>query len=151
MGFEPLPFDPVGPCLCHRNCSNFQKVSARYWVTVFGFEVVPRLAAGVLMQLDPGSTSQNQCIWTAVIPFTFPESFLLIQIHEAPASPFRINYRVEYDVFLTPLSYLSVRTDPDKSCGFNDLDLVKVSGPEDWLGSELIRVDWWKNANDVPH
>lgn len=152
MPFDPLPFDPIGPCLCHRRCPTFRKVAARYWVTVDTQGVVPRLDAGVLMELDPGSAGQLICIWTAVIPFIFPESFQLIMRGFPPNAPFAINWEVVYAVFLVPPEYGAVATDPPDPCSFDTLTLLKLGpDPPTFGNSDLVRVDWWKDANDVPH
>jgi len=151
MGFEPLPFDPIGPCLCHRNCPDFKKVSARYWSNTFGVDVEPRLEEGVLMELDPGSSSQSECIWTPTPPFIFPKSFILVMRHFPQPAPFKINWECIFSIFAVPGDYLALRTDRVDPCSFSDQDLFQISGPQDWPQTELIRVDWWKNANDVPH
>ncbi len=151
MGFEPLPFDPIGPCLCHRNCPNFKKVSARYWSTTFGVDVPPRLAAGVLVEIDPGSAGQATCIWTATPPFIFPEVYQVIMQHFERPSVTKILWSIRFSNVLTPFEYLAIRADRVDPCNFNDQDLFQISGDVDWPQTELIRVEWWQNANDVPH
>jgi len=151
MGFEPLPFDPMSPCLCHQNCPNFKRVTSRYWARIFGFDVEPRLAEGVLVELDPGSTSQGNCIWTAVIPFVFPKSFTVLMRHFPPGASLKINWEVDFSIFLLPPDYLAVRTDPQRPCSRVVLDVFKISGPELWQECELTRIEWWQNANDVVH
>ena len=151
MGFEPLPFDPIGPCLCHRRCPTFDKVAARYWVKTITFGDQPRLDAGVLMEIDPGSAGQAQCIWTPVIPFTFPDRYLYVMVHLAEPSPFPIIWRAEFDVLLTPLAYIGIETDPIPPCSAESLLLTKIAGPALWESSLSFRVEWWQNANDVPH
>lgn len=152
MPFEPLPFDPIKPCLCHRRCPTFRKVAARYWVTVDTQGVVPRLDAGVLTELDPGSSDQVNCTWTAVIPFVFPEQFQILMRGFPPNAPFAINWEVIYSVFLIPPDYLAVVTDPPNPCDFDTLTAVKLGpDPPTFGNADLVRVNWWEDANDVPH
>ncbi len=151
MGFEPLPFDPIKPCTCHQRCPNFKKVAARYWVKVPTGGDRPRLDSGVLVEFEDASGQEIACFWRPVIPFLFPSVFFYEKRHFPEGSPFAIQWEVHFDVLLTPLAYLATNTDPPESCSYETLVLPKLSGPATWGNATAFRVEWWENANDVPH
>ncbi len=103
------------------------------------------------MQIDPGSASNVQCLFTPVIPFPFPFSYRLAFISFSEAAPFKIRWEVNFVLILDPPSYLAQVQDPPEPCSGEIFELPKLAGPPLWGESETFRVDWWKNANDVPH
>ena len=151
VGFEPLPFDPIGPCLCHKNCPDFRKVSARYWVNVDTGGEVPRLDEGILAEIDPGSAGQSICIWTAFPPVTFPQFFQLTKQPRVLSPSEGTRWTMVFNGFFPFLDYLAFDVDFEDVCNFDTVILPKSSGEASWSDCTLVRVDWWKNANDVPH
>ena len=151
MPFEPLPFDPIGPCLCHGNCPDFRKVASRYWVNVDTGGQVSRLEEGVLAELDPGTASIPLCIWSAFPSFQLGVLFQLTKQPKILIPREGIRWTVVFDSTLPNFDYLAFDVDFPDPCNFDTVILPISTAPAGWSDATLVRVDWWKNANDVPH
>lgn len=151
MGFEPLPFDPITPCLCHKNCPDFRKPAARYWVNVDTGGVVPRLDTGVLATIDLGSSGQSICTWSADPPFIFPQSFLLVKQPRVSIPSAGTRWTASFDQIFPSLDYLAFDVDFPDVCNFSTVILPISTAPVGWSDATLVRIEWWQNANDVPH
>jgi len=150
MGFAPLPMDPRGKCFCQRGCPNFEQPTSRYWLVIQTGGDFPPLDAGILMEFNPAQSNPQLCTW---IPFPAlpPNQLVFLTKTPAPTIPV-IGYFLRVIAFIIPFAgYDTSLRKFFLPCGFDVLEIPKSQGPPGWGDAKIFRIEWWQNANDVPH
>ncbi len=149
MGKAPLPFDDMPQCTCHAGCPDFKNFTSRYWVVIPNPDR-PRLDSGIFMERKPFADNFKDCVWREEPdPGITVTSTLRKNVGFAPV-PGEWIWTMVYEEPFFSIFYRAQLTNITTPCGFN-LTLPRVQGPLGWLGSTITRIEWFENADDVPH
>ena len=155
--FDPLPFDPRNACPCHRGCPTFHKATTRIWFVVGGapppFEFLSDGILFLIGVIGPGPPDlcgplQNCAYVPATIPAPMTSGFMCKLFPLDPPVPgTRWKITINFDGFA---DYVAADSFPGVTCD-SDLGIPFVSGPFGPLDAAITQVEWFENANDVPH
>ncbi len=149
MGKAPLPFDDMPKCTCHAGCPDFVNFTSRYWVVIPNPDV-PRLLAGIFMERQPFADNFKDCVWREdppVLPFN---TSTLRKTVGFLAPPGQWEWVMVFEQPVFGRFYRSNLIQDNVPCG-QDSILEKTQGPTGWLNTFVTRIEWWENADDVPH
>jgi len=149
MGFEPLPFDPRGPCFCHQNCPSFERPTSRWW-TVWSNPppTIPELGTGVLVEFDLFLPVPATCRFSAVV---LPPGVLAYSFEMAPRPPIPGPLILRTVAAITNLGPGIARNElAGEECNI-PLNIPPLPAFPQFGGCNIFPVRWYENANDVPH
>jgi len=155
MPVEPLPADLRMLCDCTGGCDFAwegpqKRVWARWLQAIPVF--YPILATGILFEIVPASIQVQNCQW---LPVTDQTPFVLLEMTRVGQSPFTGtggSYIVEGvdSIGFAYAAQLAFTPDDCESTKLID-EIVDTFAPPINSDVLLTPVEWWQNANDVPH